>query len=102
MADDQGVLLSEDLPLELQAATRERNRTPPPSRRPPPFRDPGQRGPIVTILLDDLPSEGQADCAVLQKVTTPQIQKIEMLGNMSAFLGAGPHFTLSFKGKKTP
>jgi hypothetical protein len=56
----------------------------------------GLRPPIRGILLEDLETDGVADCAVTIKVSSPVMQKLTLLGDAS-----GGTFKLGFKGKTT-
>src|SRR5262249_47820997 len=80
--------------IEQLVLDSRRNPSPRETRTPPTS---GQRPPIRGILLQDLVNEGQADLAVTEKVTNPQIQKISLLGEPTAGT-----ITLGFKGKTTP
>ena len=98
MGNTDPAYLTQELALELRDLLRAQKRAPaaPPALE---HRLDG-RPPMVGILLQDLPSEGKADCAVIHKIDAPQTQRLSLLGNF--YPAPGPaHFTLSFKGQKT-
>jgi hypothetical protein len=66
-------------------------------RRTPRDRKPRHRPPIAFILLDDLPSRGTADGAVLTFRTDTSLQEIKLIGGRPA----GGTFTLKFAGEET-
>jgi len=63
---------------------------------PPPNRSRSGRPLIRAILLEDLVDEGQADAALTVKVANSDVQKLTILGYVSAGT-----FTLRFKGSST-
>jgi len=93
-----GGILSQDAARRTQAAVLwvENNSGSKP-RRPPPRRGDPMRPPIRAILLEDLATDGNADCAVTERVETPEIQEVSILG-----ISTGGAFKLAFKGQTTP
>ena len=92
-----GVLLTEELAFDLAdlvAEWKAGKLSPKPERS---HRDTASRPPMRGILLEDLVSEGKADCAVTQLFLTSQIQEIEQLGQVSAGT-----FTLGFQPPTPP
>jgi len=84
---EAGVLISAELAADIQdlvAEWRSGAFRPTPQR---PYRDAGQRPPLVGILLADLPSGGKVDCAALIEFSAGQvqnqIQKVEQLGSVT-------------------
>lgn len=93
---DPGALLSKDLAeavAEMVAEWEKGRFYAPPQRV---LRDLGQAPPRRVILLQDLPSEGQADAAVTVPFADSAIQKVTILGNASSGT-----FTLGFQGQST-
>jgi hypothetical protein len=94
---DTGGILSPDAARRTQAAVLwvENNSGSKP-RRPPPRRGDPMRPPIRAILLEDLETDGSADCAVTERVESPEIQEVSIVGYAS-----GGTFKLAFKGQTT-
>ena len=88
---DQGVLLSEQLALDLRELLEQSRRNPPPNR-PPPGNWQGPRPSLRAYLLQDLPSPGSVPCEVSQPCVNTMVQKVAIIG-----MASGGTFKLSFQ-----
>jgi hypothetical protein len=91
-----GVLLTQDAATRTKAAVLAYERTPARAREGRRNRNHAPLPPIRGVLLQDLATEGVADCAITTKVSSPAAQEIEIVGGQNH---ASDTFRVSFKGQ---